>query len=346
MRLVLDPPPMGEDPKTSSYLAAKYLLVDLEAAGIPTVETLQALMLITLYEIGHAIYPAAYMSVSLCARMAIALGMDKVTLASCTEMHVLEFEKRKRMWWTALLLDRYVSIGCPGRQLATKGPKLDDPLPDDDNWDASVRTPAVHNPMTLASDLEIKVCPFARLAQATNLLELVLSHVASGGADPKYSEEEVLQLSKTLIALAKLAESEMNNSTSPANCSTQSLCRSALYVLHQHYLSESEKDAAMSPTYCEHAERCLVECSEDTLSHLRSLLKNDTNGPNMVPLLSLPSLYQAAVVQTRLFRKSEDEDIQKSVGFLKATLKAKRQQWRVAETYLRMLEAREVMEFL
>jgi hypothetical protein len=37
------------------------------------------------------------------------------------------------------VIDRFLSIGCPGRPFATRTPELRDPLPSDDAaWDAGV----------------------------------------------------------------------------------------------------------------------------------------------------------------------------------------------------------------
>lgn len=100
----------GDKPRTRAYLAAKRLLVDAESAGILSLQILQAIVLVSIYEIGHGIYPAAYVTIGTCARYGIALGIDKQTLSdngspSITEV---EQEERRRVWWAILILDRFV----------------------------------------------------------------------------------------------------------------------------------------------------------------------------------------------------------------------------------------------
>jgi hypothetical protein len=64
-------------PRSKLYLAATNLHTSMETRSIFTLEVLQAAMLITVYELGHAIYPSAYLSVGACGRYATALGVNE-----------------------------------------------------------------------------------------------------------------------------------------------------------------------------------------------------------------------------------------------------------------------------
>lgn len=57
------------------YRTTKQFLAQLEAAGTASLIYLQAMILIALYEFGHAVYPAAWMSVGNCVRYASMLGL-------------------------------------------------------------------------------------------------------------------------------------------------------------------------------------------------------------------------------------------------------------------------------
>jgi hypothetical protein len=65
--------------------------------------------LIAIYELGQAIYPAAFLSIGACARYAGALGIDKNDgLLLGQQLSFCEIEERRRIWWGILVLDRFV----------------------------------------------------------------------------------------------------------------------------------------------------------------------------------------------------------------------------------------------
>jgi hypothetical protein len=102
------PSESGDDPLTETYLAAKRYYVELEIAGVFSIQALQAGVLIALYELGHGIYPSAYMSISGCAAYGHALSLHEEK-----EVHVgdrfgwNEREERRRVWWSIIILERY-----------------------------------------------------------------------------------------------------------------------------------------------------------------------------------------------------------------------------------------------
>lgn len=57
------------------YSTAKQFAALLESAGAVSLVYLQAMILIALYEYGHAIYPAAWMTAGNCVRYATMVGL-------------------------------------------------------------------------------------------------------------------------------------------------------------------------------------------------------------------------------------------------------------------------------
>jgi hypothetical protein len=163
-------PSASENPKTPMYIAAKQFFFEIETAGSLSIRAIQAGLLIGLYEIGHCIYPAAYMSVGTCARQAVALGLDRdIKQGNVTGLPWDHVEERRRVWWAILILDRYalhslltgsclgtysflklvvwradifrrfMNLGYPPRMLATTDPAVGDILPaDDTSWEQGV----------------------------------------------------------------------------------------------------------------------------------------------------------------------------------------------------------------
>jgi hypothetical protein len=96
--------------KSSLYDSVKRFHHEIESAGFLSLHVLQAGLLIALYELGQAIYPAAYLTVGACARHGLALGVNNsVSVSGAGENGPLSWndvEDRRRVWWAILLFDR------------------------------------------------------------------------------------------------------------------------------------------------------------------------------------------------------------------------------------------------
>lgn len=61
---------------------------------------LQVGLLVALYELGHGIYPAAFLTIESCTRYAYALGINVSQKVSTKRVITLvEVEERRRVWW-------------------------------------------------------------------------------------------------------------------------------------------------------------------------------------------------------------------------------------------------------
>lgn len=98
------------DSQTVLYNTAKRFYHEVEAAGFLSIPVLQSGILIAFYELGQAIYPAAYLTVGACARYGLMLGLDRSLLAlegdSDGSRSWTEVEERRRVWWAVLIFDR------------------------------------------------------------------------------------------------------------------------------------------------------------------------------------------------------------------------------------------------
>lgn len=94
-------------PRTELYEMTKWFRQSVESTGIMSLMVLQAGILITCYEMGHGIYPAAFMSIAHCARYATALGVDSSISANVEpKIQGLDLEECRRTWWAIVALDR------------------------------------------------------------------------------------------------------------------------------------------------------------------------------------------------------------------------------------------------
>jgi hypothetical protein len=103
------PPTSPRNPRTPLYHAAKHFYLEVEGSSIFSITVLQAGVLLALYELGHAIYPAAFLSIGACARYAHALGINVSRMLHTRKVLTLvEVEERRRVWWAIVILDRFV----------------------------------------------------------------------------------------------------------------------------------------------------------------------------------------------------------------------------------------------
>lgn len=107
MQIMLPPQLDKNYPPHRTYTAIKHHLVELEQAGFLAISVLQAMILVAFYEIGHGIYPAAYMTIGHCARYALALNLDKdIFVWSPGSSDWMAMEENHRVWWAVVILER------------------------------------------------------------------------------------------------------------------------------------------------------------------------------------------------------------------------------------------------
>lgn len=108
MKLLADQLP-DQGPRCEAYYSIKSSLLEAEGSCSLELRVLQAIILMAIFEVGHAIYPAAYLTVGYCVRYGSALGLHKAVEHYSEEgFSITESEERRRSWWAILILDRLV----------------------------------------------------------------------------------------------------------------------------------------------------------------------------------------------------------------------------------------------
>lgn len=108
MKLLSDRLP-DQELRCKAYYSIKNSLLEAESSHSLELRVLQATILIAIFELGHAIYPAAYLTVGYCVRYGSALGLHKAVERYSEEgFSITESEERRRSWWAILTLDRSV----------------------------------------------------------------------------------------------------------------------------------------------------------------------------------------------------------------------------------------------
>jgi len=102
------PPKYGQNVQSSVYALIKGHISLLEASGFLSLEFVQARLLVSIFEIGHGLYPAASISIGACARTARAFGLNKKLFGNSVSDNFARqrAEEEKRVWWEIVNLDR------------------------------------------------------------------------------------------------------------------------------------------------------------------------------------------------------------------------------------------------
>ncbi|KFA78770.1 hypothetical protein S40288_08934, partial [Stachybotrys chartarum IBT 40288] len=198
--------------RSSLYTAVREFSTALEMAGVYSLYRLQSSVLTTLYEMGHGIFPPAYMSLGHSVTQAIALGLHDDEAPQMLEKprNWVEWEERLRTWWAVRIIDRFIAVGGNNRPLFTEDPRPNSHLPaDDDAWDRGELTSPER--MLISFPHQLAASPFGRVAQAAHLLGQVIRHCNEQPADLREVEANIESLSKLANSFLELLTNENEN---------------------------------------------------------------------------------------------------------------------------------------
>ncbi|KAK5992008.1 Transcription factor BOA15 [Cladobotryum mycophilum] len=315
--------------RTLLYRTTKQLHFEIEGLGAPSLPVLQASVLIALYELGHAIYPAASLSVAHCARYATALGIDKtVTAKGIAGLEWIEEEERRRVWWSILTLDRFTNLYDTQHHLVTPDPDSGSFLPvDDQAWNAGTSRPEDSFPLGSANILLMG--RFARFAQGAHLLSQVLHHIAEQSSD-------TTQLRRTMLALVNLSNMEAHMRRLEF-CTQTAVCYSGILLLeHPHVFRDDGIVEELSPEAALISEKFL-----EMAAHISQ--RSESEIFDLVSPFLLHLVYKLASMHLRASHINHSSSDASKVDTLKQQLKILGGRWLAAHTYLSLLERQEML---
>ncbi|KAF3067519.1 hypothetical protein CFAM422_008719 [Trichoderma lentiforme] len=337
VRLVTDVPRNAgsESMRTSLYVNAKCLASYIEAGGRLSIRTVQSLLLIGLYELGHGFEKSAYASISHTAAVARMLRVDKLCEENYNpaEFRGWDVEEARRVWWGIIIMDRltvcseidiyrYANLQSCNANFAIHIPSSTYRLPKEKtSQDLSDNS----KPALLSIESTVWVEPFAREAQVAYLLGRVLSHTCDPTSDPNFNFNEAVMLQAVLTTFKSLLPEEIDRCA--RYCGAIGICNraSALLLL----CNSSPKADANDST---------VAAVIDIASNYQTLLetgeiKNDELSPFV-----LYSLYQSATVLANWMQRSRDLSYIQSYRCILNMLEGFNARWKLAEHYIQLLQ--------
>lgn len=338
MRLIVERLPQAlRSPQTSFYFSVKEYFFLIESAGLLSIRTLQAGILLALYELGHAIFPAAYLTIGRCAKIGQAMNIHNT--AGTPQMISppviwTDLEERRRVWWAILILDRYVALGNPGLTLSVEDLNREDRLPSSEvAWHQADNTESEE--LFLSSPPSAPAGHFARTCQISHLLGKILRHCSDQMLDDETRYQEAIQLNRLLQALTAVISSDIEEESTVALHITMALCYSGMMVLNKPYSGidglDSEPSENVPNDFQKHATATFRLAAMETTNFAASLqtcLPSPTDQTS--PLIS-HCLYQAASTLAWVSREMPgDPNVPEALEYLKETLHRLDTRWKVA----------------
>ncbi|KAE8353400.1 fungal-specific transcription factor domain-containing protein [Aspergillus coremiiformis] len=330
------------------YRLAKASYTYIESNGLLSITVLQALLLISLYEMSNAVYPAAYLTVGRCARLGHAMGIhqrsDAPQMLNGPGTWV-ELEERRRTWWAVIILDRYVNLGGRGRPFACEDAQPEDLLPaDDKNWDRGEITAV--EPLAVRTNTTIAVCPFTRTCQAAHVLARVLGHLNDRNSDADFRYEEAMQLHRTAQALSHTLSNELDERIEKeydptghlSLFSAIAICYSALLVLYDRYCCAGVTGITGTTELQQTALSGINQISRAILPFAKNIRSAMELGGSlkMTPLV-MDCLYQATANLLWQSRETEKPDVLQMANEIRDVFVVLQARWKAPNAYLAIL---------
>ncbi|KAH7268302.1 hypothetical protein B0J15DRAFT_533763 [Fusarium solani] len=330
---LLASPPSGQEAQTAAYLSIKAALLRADRSGVLNFKIFQVMILVAIYEIGHAIYPAAYLTTGICSRYGSALGLSKTVEsfdAFEENQSLMEAEEKRRSWWAAVILDRFISLGS-GSILP-----MDDAL-----WEQGGH---VERPMhRLSSPPTETMGRYGLTAQAAVLLGRVFQNIHDTSAMEGFQESEARILDSTLIALTNVSFQE-GRFRGIGVCSPTTICFSARLLLHDESRYPSTRHRAISDPLTR------INIEADIAAHMLRLADSVSGtrrcGIEEISPFCLEPMYRSGIVYARRYSETGQQEDQQAFETIKQGLRAMAGRWKAADAYVDLLEARELTGIL
>ncbi|KAH9218368.1 hypothetical protein DL95DRAFT_521379 [Leptodontidium sp. 2 PMI_412] len=337
IKLISTNPPSSSENNTdasdfqSLYLYTKTTLASTEALGVNSVLVVQCRVLVTLFEVSHGLYPAAYISIGATVRAMEALQIYPDTDVSPpgSGHDRVKQEEMESTWCGIQVLERYVAIESRPYQ----------PL-------AGLRTESRHSltkPTMCMTEWRRTsqtglMSTVARFPEASYLLDKVHTALNSPTAEQAFNIEEITLTVQTLSNLQTILLDETGDGIP--------LYTVGLTFSNTALLLAFESGSKMPPTASsiENVNQIATESLISMLSSITSAVEPFTAGTqlnfDLLPPFTLFLVYKAAsMVTERLLMDSDSaEENLKRLRVLRGFLQVVGKRWLGCKRYLDLLD--------
>ncbi|GFG25991.1 hypothetical protein IFM61606_05954 [Aspergillus udagawae] len=326
------PPPSSGDGTLSelqsAYLHAKSWIAVIEGLGITSFKIVQARTLITLFEVAHGFYPAAYISIGTTVRAADALKVhpDLYPSSSSSTTDESEREEAVLIGWAIRILDRYITIQSGHHPSLTRSLTKDVHDPNKTSW-----------PTRLEKDTRSPLWRLSRTFEASTLLDNIHNVLHNPTSEQAFNVEEIGLLVETSYSLRTLLIEEVEDADEIYSGGL-GLCDTGLLLAYENGTKARITDGQT------------FTCQSLATSSLNSILTTITDtvypfvsGTRAIDLDRLPPfitflVYKAAgLVTERMWMEFDSTEALRKLRILREFLKMVKARWLCCERYLGLL---------
>ncbi|KAK9252678.1 hypothetical protein V1507DRAFT_436037 [Lipomyces tetrasporus] len=318
----------------SLYLYTKSSMTATEGLGINSFLIVQSRILVTLFEVAHGFYPAAYISIGAAVRAADALEIHPG--ADASPSHSLDDGAKREetvlIWCGILILDRYIAIESGPHPSLTR-----------------LRSQSLHDLLkpTLCpthlhhQDRTNPICRLARLFEASSLLDKI--HTTLNSPTAEHAFKELISTVETLINLQTILNEEIGDGVQ-LYAGGLGLCNTFGFV--DGALLLAFEDGSKVPLIAGVTENCKSVATTSLISivsTITSTVEPFTLGMQSIDFNFLPPFVTflvhkaAAIVTGWLLMDSDSNEGMRKLRILRNFLRIVGERWLGCERYLKLL---------
>ncbi|PVH98152.1 hypothetical protein DM02DRAFT_566804, partial [Periconia macrospinosa] len=316
---------------TNTYLQTKSTLALAEALGMNSPPIVQSRILLTLFEVSHGFYPAAYISIATTLRAADALEihpMDEALQRQCISRAVSQ-EEACSIWGGILVLDRYIAIES-GSQASLTRPRVE--------WLNNLFRPVFCPTHMQDQDKNSPLVRFSRMVEASAVLDKIHSAIHDPTSEHEFNKQEIILGVETSITFRGLLAEEIPPQDHIYS-SGIALCHIALLLVFEN--STRVASSMIATNYENLFDTTMLK---HILPTVASTVEPFTTGTWSMDLNYFPPLvtflvYKAAMLTTqRLSLEIDDNEGLARLKALRKFLSIVSERWLSCKRYLEILD--------
>ncbi|KAL3957230.1 hypothetical protein ACCO45_007808 [Purpureocillium lilacinum] len=279
-------------------------------------EMLQSRLLLSVFEMGHGLFPAAYISAGASIRAAVCLGANDA--ASSGRLHKTlqhptgQADSTPQVWRGVVIANRCATL------LSGKG-SCPPPKP---SSEADEKSAEIHDHTTPS-----QIDHFTRLAHASRLLEQVLAHIHETTPHHEFNTAEAFQIIKTATCFME--------TFSDGDAAENAILSSAMAILEF-----GSRVVQPDSEFCNQASVNMLKTIVEELMHGAAHLLSASSAvrTDALSVFIAQPLYKAAMIYLRNLTDADRMDLGPSVKPLRDALLLIGKRWAAAGRYIEEID--------